>query len=63
MKRILTASYDQIQEVGGLIDLLGAGVYRDAKRAAGVKWSDPFTRLYRIDAETIIGIMKEKAKE
>ena len=37
MKRILTASYDQIQEVGSLIDLLGAGVYRDAKRAAGVK--------------------------
>ena len=63
MKRILTASYDQVQEVGDLVDLLGVGVYRDAKRAAGVKWNEPFTRLYRIDAETIIGIMKEKAKE
>ncbi|KKL62613.1 hypothetical protein LCGC14_2183470, partial [marine sediment metagenome] len=34
MKRILTASYDQVQEVGDLVDLLGVGVYRDAKRAA-----------------------------
>ncbi len=25
MKRILTASYDQVQEVGDLVDLLGVG--------------------------------------
>lgn len=60
MKRVLTASDNQVARVGKLIDRLGVAVYRDAKTKAGLKWNEPFTRLYRIDAETVIGVMKEK---
>lgn len=62
MRRVLVASSEQIEEVGELIKRLGVGVYRDAKKAAGVKWYDPFSRLYRLDAGTVIEIMKEQIR-
>lgn len=60
MSRHLVANTQQASEVARLVDLLGTGVYRDAKRAAGLNWNTPFRRLYRLEAETVIGILREK---
>lgn len=60
MSRELIANTQQFSEVARLVDQLGVGVYRDAKRAAGLDWYIPFRRLYRLEAETVIGIMQEK---
>lgn len=63
MSRELIANTQQISEVSRLVDRLGVGAYRDAKRAAGILWYIPFGRLYRLEAETVIGILKEKLNE
>lgn len=60
MSRELVANTAQFSEVTRLVDQSGIGVYRDAKRAAGLAWHTPFRRLYRLEAETVIGIMREK---
>lgn len=60
MSRTLVATTAQFSEVARLVDQLGVGVYRDAKRAAGLDWKTPFRRLYQLEAETVIGIMQEK---
>ncbi len=59
MSRELVANTQQYGEVARLVDLLGVGAYRDAKREAGLGWHTPFRRLYRLEAETVIGIMQE----
>lgn len=63
MSRELIANTQQFSEVARLVDQLGTGAYRDAKRAAGLAWRIPFRRLYRLEAETVIGILKEKLNE
>ncbi len=63
MSRELIANTQQISEVSRLVDQLGVGTYRDAKRAAGLAWHTPFSRLYRLEAETVIRILKEKLNE
>lgn len=63
MSRKLVANTQQFSEVDRLVDRLGVGAYRDAKRAAGLDWHTPFRRLYRLEAETVIGIMREKLNE
>lgn len=63
MSRELIASTKQVSEVTRLVDQLGVGAYRDAKRAADLAWHIPFSRLYRLEAETVIRILKEKLNE
>lgn len=63
MSRYLVANTEQFSEVARLVDQLGVGAYRDAKRAAGLDWNVPFRRLYRLEAETVIGIMQEKLNQ
>ncbi len=63
MSRELIANTAQFSEVARLVDLLGIGVYRDAKRSAGLAWHTPFRRLYRLEAATVIEIMKEKLNQ
>jgi hypothetical protein len=60
MSRELVANTAQFSDVARLVDLLGVGVYRAAKRAAGLTWNTPFRRLYRPKGETVIEIMREK---
>ncbi len=60
MSRELVANTEQFSEVARLVDLLGVGPYRDAKRAAGLDWNVPFRRLYRLEAQTVIGILNQK---
>ncbi len=63
MSRELIANTQQFGEVARLVDQLGIGAYRDAKRGAGLAWYTPFGRLYRLEAETVIGILREKLNE
>jgi hypothetical protein len=63
MSRELIASTRQFSDIAQLVDQMGVGIYRDAKRAAGLHWNIPFRRLYRLEAETVIGIMREKLNE
>jgi hypothetical protein len=63
VSRELTANSQQFDELLKLVDQLGVGVYRDAKRAAGLAWHTPFRRLYQLEANTVIGIMREKLNE
>ena len=63
MSRYLVANTEQFSDVARLVDHLGVGAYRDAKHAAGLGWNTPFRRLYRLEAETVIGIMKEKLNQ
>lgn len=60
MPKSLIADSGQIWEVGKLIDQVGAAAYRDAKAAAGVGRMKPFHHLYRLEADTVIGILKQK---
>ncbi len=59
-RRLLTVSNDQIDEIYSLVDRLGVGAYRDAKAAAGINRMAPFHRAYRLEAQTVIDILKEK---
>jgi hypothetical protein len=63
MTRHLLANTQQASEVNRLVDQLGVGAYRDAKRDAGLAWYTPFRRLYRLEAETVIGILKQKLNQ
>ena len=63
MSRELVANTGQFSEVARLVDLLGVGPYRDAKRAAGLDWNVPFGRLYRLEAGTVIEILREKLNQ
>lgn len=63
MSRELVANTQQCSEIARLVDQLGVGAYRDAKRAAGLGWDTPFRRLYRLEAETVIGIMRQKLNQ
>lgn len=63
MSRQLVANTQQFSEVGRLVDLIGVAAYLDAKRAAGLDWDTPFRRLYRLEAETVINILREKLNQ
>ena len=60
MSRELVANTSQFSEVARLVDQLGVGPYRDAKRAAGLDWNIPFRRLYRLEAATVINLLNER---
>jgi hypothetical protein len=63
MSRELVANTNQFSQVARLVDRLGVSAYRDAKRQAGLDWNVPFGRLYRLEAGTVIGILREKLNE
>jgi hypothetical protein len=63
MTRTPLVTRDHLNEASRLVDQLGVGAYRDAKRRAGLEWNVSFQRLYRLEAETVIGIMREKLNQ
>jgi hypothetical protein len=60
MPRNLIASTDQLHEASKLFDQVGICHYRDAKAEAGLPRMKPFQNLTRLEAVTVIGILRQK---